>query len=194
MKNPLDIPLPDPLRRDQVGLDAEKVRNGLARLVLTVIEVVRDVMEKQAIRRIEAGSLTDTQIEELGKTFKALKQELTKLQTHFSLEKDDLEIGLGELGGLPELASSGGESSLTLTELLDRVFAKGITARGDIVLSVADVELVVINLALLISGVETALDLYRTDPKKELDAQITLLEQRLETLKRERKKRETVST
>jgi hypothetical protein len=84
----------------RIALDPENVSDGLGKLVLTLVEVVRQVLEKQAIRRMEAGSLTEAEIERLGVTFLRLSEEMKSLRTHFGLEGDDLNLDLGPLGKL----------------------------------------------------------------------------------------------
>lgn len=84
----------------QLKVDSEKVEEGLAKLVLTIIELIRRLMEKQAIRRIENNSLTDGQIEELGLTFMKLDEKMLELKEIFNLSDQDLNINLGPLGDL----------------------------------------------------------------------------------------------
>lgn len=84
----------------RVNADPEKVEQGLARLVLALIELLRRLLEKQAIRRIEGGSLTDEEIERLGLTFLRLEAKMKELKQVFGLEDDDLNINLGPLGDL----------------------------------------------------------------------------------------------
>jgi hypothetical protein len=88
------------LVQPRIALDPENVAAGLGKLVLTLVEVIRQVLEKQALRRIEAGSLTDMEVERLGVTFLQLSEEMKRLQTHFGLEADDLNLDLGPLGKL----------------------------------------------------------------------------------------------
>jgi hypothetical protein len=80
--------------------DPEDVARGLAQLVMTLIELVRQLMERQAIRRIEAGGLGDDQIERLGQTLMALEERMEELREDFGLEKEDLNLDLGPLGRL----------------------------------------------------------------------------------------------
>lgn len=84
----------------RLEVDGEKVEQGLAKLVLTLIELIRRLMEKQAIRRIENNSLTDEQIEELGTTFMKLDEKMQELKVVFNLEDEDLNLNLGPLGDL----------------------------------------------------------------------------------------------
>jgi Gas vesicle protein K len=80
--------------------DGEDVGRGLAQLVLTVVELLRQLMERQALRRVEAGGLTDDQIERLGQTLMALEQRMSELKQDFGLTDEDLNLDLGPLGNL----------------------------------------------------------------------------------------------
>jgi len=87
-----------PSRR--IGLDPENVKKGLGQLVLTVVELIRQLLEKQALRRIESGSLTDREVERLGLTFLGLNEQLEWLKQEFGLTDEDLNLDLGPLGKL----------------------------------------------------------------------------------------------
>jgi len=91
--------LPEAFPR-RVEADPEKVEQGLAQLVLTVIELLRQLMERQALRRMETGNITDGQIERLGETFMKLDRRMHELTEHFGLEEGDLNLNLGPLGNL----------------------------------------------------------------------------------------------
>ena len=84
----------------RVEADAEDVGRGLAQLVLTVIELLRQLMERQAIRRVEAGGLTDEEVERLGQALIALEQRMEELKEDFGLTDADLNLDLGPLGSL----------------------------------------------------------------------------------------------
>lgn len=84
----------------RINADQQNVEQGLAKLVLTLIELVRRLLEKQAIRRMEAGSLTDEQVERLGETFIKLEEKMTELKETFDLQDEDLNLNLGPLGDL----------------------------------------------------------------------------------------------
>jgi hypothetical protein len=84
----------------RVNVDPEGVEQGLAKLVLIVIELVRRLMEHQAMRRVEAGSLTDEEIERLGDTFMKLNNRMQELKLAFGLENEELNLNLGPLGDL----------------------------------------------------------------------------------------------
>jgi hypothetical protein len=85
---------------DRINADPERVEQGLARLVLTVIEVVRKVLEHQAVRRMDGGGLTDEEIERLGLTLLKLDERMQQLKGVFGLTDEDLQIDLGPLGRL----------------------------------------------------------------------------------------------
>jgi hypothetical protein len=91
--------LPDAFPR-RVDADPERVEQGLAQLVLTLVELLRQLMERQALRRMEQGTLTDEEIERLGQTFMKLEQRMDELKADFGLEDRDLNLNLGPLGNL----------------------------------------------------------------------------------------------
>jgi len=84
----------------RMNLDEDKKKNGLAQLVLTVIKLLHEFLEKQAIRRIDGGGLTDDEIERLGFTLMRQSEEITRISREFGLENDDLNLDLGPLGKL----------------------------------------------------------------------------------------------
>jgi gas vesicle protein GvpK len=86
--------------RRRVNADPEKVERGLAQLVLTLVELLRQLMERQAIHRMDAGTLTEEEIERMGQTFMKLEQRMEDLKREFGLEDRDLNLDLGPLGRL----------------------------------------------------------------------------------------------
>ncbi|HWV37881.1 MAG TPA: gas vesicle protein K [Vulgatibacter sp.] len=88
----------EPTRTPRVELDEENVQRGLVRLVLAVVELLRQLLERQALRRIDAGTLDDEQIERLGITFVRLDEQMKALQEQFELTDEDLNLDLGPLG------------------------------------------------------------------------------------------------
>jgi hypothetical protein len=80
--------------------DAESVERDLIKLVLTIIELVRQLMEKQALRRVDQGDLTDEQIEGLGLGLMNLEDAMASLREKYDLKPSDLNIDLGPLGPL----------------------------------------------------------------------------------------------
>jgi gas vesicle protein GvpK len=80
--------------------DSEDLERGLSQLVLTVIELLRQLMERQAVRRIDAGGLTEEEIERLGQALMGLDHRMDELKEIFGLSDDDLNLNLGPLGDL----------------------------------------------------------------------------------------------
>jgi len=97
--------LPPPRRRprsDETRIDAdpEKLEKGLAQLVLTLVDLLRDLMERQALRRIDDGTLCEEEVDRLGETFMLLDQRMGELKDVFGLTDEDLNLDLGPLGHL----------------------------------------------------------------------------------------------
>ena len=84
----------------RVNLQKDGSKNGLAKLALTLVDLLRQLLERQAIRRIDAGSLSEDEIERLGATFMRLADEMERLKKEFGLEDEDLNLDLGPLGKL----------------------------------------------------------------------------------------------
>jgi hypothetical protein len=100
--DPLGDKLPrleDALNR-RINADPESVERGLVQLVLTIVELLRQLMERQALRRIDAGGLTEEQVERLGTTFMELDRRMEELREEFGLDIEDLNLDLGPLGRL----------------------------------------------------------------------------------------------
>lgn len=100
-------PVPEPklsaqLPQSRIDCTPENVEQGLAKLVLTLIELLRQLLERQAIRRMEGGSLNDEQIESMGEALMKLEAKIHELATHFGLSPADLNLDLGPLGNLLE--------------------------------------------------------------------------------------------
>lgn len=89
-----DMPL------EHINADPSNVEQGLAKLVLTIVDLIRQLLEKQAIRRMDSGSLTEEQIERMGETFLKLEQKMEELKAAFGLEGEELNLNLGPLGDL----------------------------------------------------------------------------------------------
>jgi len=89
-----------PAQRRRIDADPESVERGLVSLVLTVVELLRQLMERQALRRVDQGTLTDDEIETVGRTLMALENRMAELREHFGLAPEDLNLDLGPLGPL----------------------------------------------------------------------------------------------
>ena len=84
----------------RVNADRESLEKGLAQLVLTLVELIRQLMERQALRRIDGGTLSKDQVERLGQTFMELDKRMAQLRDSFGLDEEDLNLNLGPLGNL----------------------------------------------------------------------------------------------
>jgi hypothetical protein len=85
---------------NRLDTDAEQVQRDLVRLVLTVIELVRQLMERQALRRVDSGDLPDAKVEELGLALMRLEEAMKELRERFDIDARDLNLDLGPLGPL----------------------------------------------------------------------------------------------
>jgi len=88
----------EPAKAPRFELDEQNVQAGLVRLVLALVELIRQLLERQALRRIDSGSLSEEQIERLGVTFLRLDEQMDALKKHFNLTDEDLNLDLGPLG------------------------------------------------------------------------------------------------
>jgi hypothetical protein len=86
--------------RRRIETDAENVERDLTRLVLTVVELVRQLVERQCLRRFDQGDLSDDQVERIGLTLMRLEEAMTELCERFGLSLADLNLDLGPLGTL----------------------------------------------------------------------------------------------
>ncbi|WP_295540613.1 gas vesicle protein K [uncultured Thiohalocapsa sp.] len=93
-------PAPATAAGARIDIDGERMRNGLAQLVLTLVKLLHELLERQAIARMDAGSLSDEEIERLGMTLQRQAEELKRVQEVFGLQDEDLNIDLGPLGRL----------------------------------------------------------------------------------------------
>jgi hypothetical protein len=84
----------------RINLDPESTTNGVAQLVLALVRLLHELLERQAVRRMEAGSLNDEEIERLGVALMKQAEELKRIAKEFGLEEEDLNLDLGPLGKL----------------------------------------------------------------------------------------------
>jgi Gas vesicle protein K len=101
------IPSPEPklsaaIPKSRIDCTPENVEQGLAKLVLSLIELLRQLLERQAIRRMEGGSLSDEQVESMGEALMKLEAKIHELAAQFGLTPGDLNLDLGPLGTLLE--------------------------------------------------------------------------------------------
>ena len=84
----------------RIDVDAEGVEQGLAQLVLTLVEFLRQLLERQAVRRMEGGTLSEEEVERVGLALMKLEEKVHQLADQFGLRPADLNINLGPLGDL----------------------------------------------------------------------------------------------
>jgi hypothetical protein len=85
---------------DRIDCSPDNIEQGLARLVLSLIELLRRLLERQAIRRMEGGSLDDAKVEEMGQALMKLEMKVHEIAASFGLKPEDLNLELGPLGNL----------------------------------------------------------------------------------------------
>ena len=91
---------PVPRRVERSDFDPAKIEHGLAKLALTLVELIRRLMERQAIRKMEGGTLTEIQVERVGEAFRRLETKMAELKRVFGLQDEELNLDLGPLGAL----------------------------------------------------------------------------------------------
>lgn len=124
----------------------EDLQKGLTKLVLIVVEILRQVLERQAKRKVEANELSDEEIERLGIAFSRIKGKLDYITNQFGIEKSEIEKGLSSM-----LVNDDAINNTSIVGLLDKVIEKNAVIAGNISISVADIDLIVINLLASIS-------------------------------------------
>ncbi|MBO0720487.1 MAG: gas vesicle protein K [Blastocatellia bacterium] len=89
-----------PERGPRINIDPDHIKNGLGQLVLTLVKLLHELLERQAMRRLEGGTLTPEEIERIGVTLMKQTEEIKRLQREFGLKDEDLNLDLGPLGTL----------------------------------------------------------------------------------------------
>ena len=130
--------------------------SGLAPLLLTVTELIRQLMEAQIIRRMESGLLSDEQLDQAAESIRSLEEQTLKLCEIFEIDPADLNVNLGELGTL--LPKAGGyypgeeSQQASILELLDRLLNTGIVIQGDVDLGIAKLDLIHLKLRVMLTS------------------------------------------
>lgn len=131
---------------------------GLAPLLLTVVELIRQLMEAQVIRRMDADLLTDEQLEQAAESLRQLEEQVLRLCEIFDIDPADLNLDLGDFGSLLPKKEGGyypGETTrdpASVLELLDRLLNTGIVVEGSVDLGFADLNLIHAKLRLLLTS------------------------------------------
>lgn len=140
----------------EIKLDKKPNTAGLAPLLLTVTELIRQLMEAQVIRRMERGDLSDEELDRAAESLRKLEEQTVALCEIFEIDPADLNLDLGEIGTL--LPKSGGyypgqpTAKPTLLEMLDRLLNTGIVLQGEVDLGLAQIDLVHAKLQLVLTS------------------------------------------
>lgn len=131
------------------------LQNGIAKLVLTLVKTLTELLERQALRRIDAGTLTKEEVENMGLAFVEIKNKIKEISGEFGLKSEELSLN----AGLQEIVSEDKGSlqllnQVSLVDLLDKVIDKGAMIAGEVKVSVANVDLVVLNLLATVSSID----------------------------------------
>lgn len=92
------LPVAPPRSDRRLNLNPQQAEAGLAKLVLTLVELLRQLLERESLRRVDRGTLTDEEIERLGTAFMLLQDKIAEMREIFGLTEEDLNIELGPLG------------------------------------------------------------------------------------------------
>jgi len=130
----------------QVNTDVERLQNGLARLVMTIVELLRQLLERQAQRRILAGTLSAEEVERLGLAFMQIKQKIHEISSQFELNSNELDIKVGSA-----ITKNVSETKASLVDILDKLLDKGTVVGGQVTISVADIDLIALDLFAMLS-------------------------------------------
>lgn len=122
----------------ELGEGGERMQHGLAKLTLTIMEAVRLLLERQAVRRVESGTLSEEEVERMGVAFMQMSQEMTRVTKNLGFARKDLDVTLNSLLKTGDKAS--------VVDLLDKLIDKGAVVAGQVKISVADVDLVGLDL------------------------------------------------
>jgi Gas vesicle protein K/Gas vesicle protein len=151
-----DLPLSIQLNPNTAIASSKKSDAGLAPLLLTVVELIRQLMEAQIIRRMEADELNDADLERAAESLRKLEEQVVHLCEIFDIDPADLNIDLGEIGTLfpKENGYYPGEPSTnpSILELLDRLLNTGIVVEGSVDLGLAQLDLIHAKLKLVLTS------------------------------------------
>ena len=121
--------------------DVDDLQNGLGSLVIGLADVIRLIMQKQAIRRLESETLNDDEVSRLNQAFYALSSQMRDIKTKFGLDPDeDISLHLGDLDG----------HEVNVADILDSLLAKGVVLKSDLSLEIAQVPLAEASLTLIL--------------------------------------------
>jgi len=125
------------LEKGPEGPNADRLQHGLAKLVLTLVQTVTDVLERQAMRKVKSGSLTSEEVERLGLAFLQIRNRTSDVANKFGVKPEDLCIKLSE-----QLD----REQVTIVDVIDKLIDQGTILAGDVTLGVAGIELATLRL------------------------------------------------
>ncbi len=139
------------MAEQKINLEGEKLQKGLAKLVLVILEVLRQILERQARKRVSSGTLSTEEVEGLGLAFMQFKQKVSEISKQLGLNTEELELTIPSL-----LRSNNNSSSLSTTtslvDLVDKLLDKGAVIGGQVTISVADIDLITLDLLAVLSS------------------------------------------
>jgi hypothetical protein len=129
-----------------INLEGDKLQIGLAKLVLTLVEVLRQVLEREGLRRVESGTLSVEEVDRLGLAFMQIKQKVYELSSEFGVNHEELDVNLG-------LLHAGNKSlgNVSLVDVIDKLLYKRVAIVGKVKISVANIDLVILDLLAILS-------------------------------------------
>jgi Gas vesicle protein K/Gas vesicle protein len=136
--------------------DPKPAKNGLASLLLTLVELIRQLMEAQVIRRMEGEQLSEAELDRAATSLRKLEEQVVTLCELFEIDPADLNIDLGEIGHL--FPKNGGyypgekSASPSILELLDRLLHTGVVLQGEVDLGLAQLNLIHAKLQLVLTS------------------------------------------
>ncbi|HKU33416.1 MAG TPA: gas vesicle protein K [Candidatus Nitrosotalea sp.] len=133
----------------KTNLDGEKLQKGVAKLVLVIVELLRQILERQAVRRIQSGSLSEEEVERLGLAFMLIKEKVGHISEEFGLQKNELDGALRSMLKSTDSRLAG----TSLVDVVDRLLSKGAVIGGRITVSVADIDLIALDLLATLSAI-----------------------------------------
>jgi len=136
----------------KINLEGEKLQKGLAKLVLVILEVLRQILERQAQKRVLSGTLSIQEVERLGLAFMQLKQKVSEISKQLGLNPEELDLTIPSLLRSNNSTSPSLSTTISLVNLVDKLLDKGAVIGGQITISVADIDLIALDLLAVLSS------------------------------------------
>lgn len=136
----------------KINLEGEKLQKGLAKLVLVILEVLRQILERQAQKRVLSGTLSTQEVERLGLAFMQLKQKVSEISKQLGLNPEELDLTIPSLLGSNNSTSPSLSTTTSLVNLVDKLLDKGAVIGGQVTISVADIDLIALDLLAVLSS------------------------------------------